>query len=161
MHEDCKYIDSYFTNEERTVCIVEWQSPSGEIFEDAVQVDDDNALWKELLAVKGVNEDVIHENTFRKNKADREAYEMEVLHIAQREGLTAAILDNEEHILKSAARLVLLDRSEINDERLFKFKLKLFEDKIVSASTDREAKSVLRKADTYFDALVAYRKFKK
>ena len=86
---------------------------------------------------------------------------MEVLHIAKREGLWNEIVDNEENILKNAARMVLMDRSEINDESLFKFKLKLFEDEIVSGSTDREAKSVLRKANTYFDALVAYRKFKK
>ena len=161
MHEGCKYIHSYFTNEARTVCIVVWESPSGEIFEDAIQITEDNVLWKELLAVKGVTEDVIHENTFNKNKEDRKAFEQEVLEIARREGLWHEIKDNEENILQSAARMVLLDRSEINDESLFKFKLKLFENEIVSGSTDREAKSVLRKANTYFDALVAYRKFKK
>lgn len=161
MHEGCKYIHSYFTNEARTVCIVVWESPSGEIFEDAIQITEDNVLWKELLAVEGVTEDVIHENTFNKNKEDRKAFEQEVLEIAKREGLWHEIKDNEENILQSAARMVLLDRSEINDESLFKFKLKLFENEIVSGSTDREAKSVLRKANTYFDALVAYRKFKK
>ena len=161
MHEGCKYIHSYFTNEARTVCIVVWESPSGEIFEDAIQITEDNVLWKELLAVEGVTEDVIHENTFNKNKEDRNAFEQEVLEIAKREGLWNEIKDNEENILQSAARMVLLDRSEINDESLFKFKLKLFENEIVSGSTDREAKSVLRKANTYFDALVAYRKFKK
>ena len=83
MHEGCKYIHSYFTNEARTVCIVVWESPSGEIFEDAIQITEDNVLWKELLAVEGVNEDVIHENTFRKNKEDRKAYEEEVVETPQ------------------------------------------------------------------------------
>lgn len=161
MHEDCKYITSYFTNQERTVCIVEWQSPSGELFEDAVQVDDDNALWKELLAVKGVNEDVIHENTFRKNKANKEAYEADIKAIAQSEGLWGEFIENEEFALLKVSQLILLDDDEINNESLFKLKLKLFENEIVVESKDRTAKADIRKAKNYFELFAAFRKFKK
>ena len=161
MHEDCKYINSYFTNEERTVCIVEWQSPSGELFEDAVQVTEDNALWQELLAIEGVNEDVIHENTYKRNIVNKEAYEADIKAIAKNEGLWGEFIENEEFALLKVSQLILLDDDEINNESLFKLKLKLFENKIVAESKDRTAKANIRKAKNYFELFAAFRKFKK
>ena len=161
MHEDCKYITSYFINEERTVCIVEWQSPSGELFEDAVQVTEDNALWQELLAIEGVNEDVIHENTYKRNIVNKEAYEADIKAIAKNEGLWGEFIENEEFALLKVSQLILLDDDEINNESLFKLKLKLFENKIVAESKDRTAKANIRKAKNYFEVFTAFRKFKK
>ena len=161
MHEDCKYINSYFTNEERTVCIVEWQSPSGELFEDAVQVDDDNALWKELLAVEGVNEDVIHENTFRKNKEDRKAYEEEVVAIAKKEGLWQDILNAEEGAFLSACKLMMIADEDVDKELLFRIKIKLFEMDEVINSKDRELKSRIRKATNFYSLLSEFGNLKK
>jgi len=161
MHEGCKYIHSYFTNEARTVCIVVWESPSGELFEDAVQVDDDNALWKELLAVEGVNEDVIHENTFRKNKEDRKAYEEEVVAIAKKEGLWQDILNAEEGAFLSTCKLMMIADEDVDKELLFKIKIKIFEMDEVINSEDRELKSRIRKATNFYSLLSEFGNLKK
>ena len=156
-----RFIDAYFTNNEKTVVTTLWENDNKEVIEETVLAEANEPAWENLLNQPNVTLDNIHERTHTRNKEQRELFEQSIIDIAKREGSWAELVDNEENILRSAARMILLDKSEINAESLFKFKLKLFENEIVSESTDGEAKSVLRKANTYFDVFVAYRKFKK
>ena len=117
--------------------------------------------WENLLNQPEVTIDKLHERTINRNREQREIFEEQVVAIAKRDGLWDEIHEHDDQVLAKLADMILMDEKEIPSETLFKFKLKLFENKIVEESTDREAKSVLRKSKTYYDAIVAYRKFKK
>ena len=91
----------------------------------------------------------------------QENFENQVIEIAKRKGLWGDIIDNDQSVLMKLADFTIMDEENISNEALFKFKLSLFEKEIVKNSTDRQLKSELRKSKTYYDAIVAYRKFKK
>ena len=156
-----RFVDAYFTNNERTVVNVLWENDNKENIEETVIAEANDPGWENLLNQPEVTIDKLHERTINRNREQREIFEEQVVAIAKRDGLWDEIHEHDDQVLAKLADMILMDEKEIPSETLFKFKLKLFENKIVEESTDREAKSVLRKSKTYYDAIVAYRKFKK
>ena len=154
-----RFIDAYFTDNEKKVVNVLWENDKKEVIEETVIAETNDPAWENLLNQPNVSLDTIHERTHNRNKEQREIFEQQILEIAKREGLWKDIVEQEDSLLK-VSNLVLLNEDEINSEDLFKFKLKLFEQEIVSESTDRQLKSELRKAVTFWDAIVTYRKFR-
>ena len=154
-----RFIDAYFTDNEKKVVNVLWENDKKEVIEETVIAETNDPAWENLLNQPNVSLDTIHERTHNRNKEQREIFEQQILEIAKREGLWKDIVEQEDSLLK-VSNLVLLNEDEINSEDLFKFKLKLFEQEIVSESTDRKLKSELRKAVTFWDAIVTYRKFR-
>lgn len=159
-----RFIDAYFTNNEKTVVTTLWENDNKEVIEETVLAEANEPAWENLLNQPNVTLDNIHERTFNRNKEQRELFEQSIIDIAKRDGLWEDIHEHtwtHDHVLLKVANMILLDEEDIKGEALFKFKLKLFENKLVEESTNREAKSELRKSKNYYDALVAYRKFKK
>ena len=156
-----RFVDAYFTNNERTVVNVLWENDNKENIEETVIVETNDPAWENLLNQPEVTIDKLHERTINRNREQRRIFEEQVIAIAKRDGLWDDLHENDGEVLAKLADMILLDEKDINGEALFKFKLKLFENKMVEESTDREAKSELRKSKTYYDVLVAYRKFKK
>ena len=156
-----RFVDAYFTNNERTVVNVLWENDNKENIEETVIVETNDPAWENLLNQPEVTIDKLHERTINRNREQRRIFEEQVIAIAKRDGLWDDLHENDGEVLAKLADMILLDEKDINGEALFKFKLKLFENKMVEESTDREAKSELRKSKTYYDAIVAYRKFKK
>jgi hypothetical protein len=104
--------------------------------------------------------DGLHERTFNYLRETQEILENQVVDIAKKRGLWSDIVEMDADFLAKIAKLVIND-DDLTDEKIFKLKLKLFEQEIVTNSTDRQLKSDLRKATTFWDVLAAYRKFKK
>lgn len=156
-----RFIDAYFTNNERTVVNVLWENDNKEVVEETVIAETNDPGWENLLNQPEVTIDKLHERTVNRNREQRALFEEQVIEIAKRDGLWDEIHEHDDQILIKLSDMMLMDADEISSEALFKFKLKLFENKIVEESTDREAKANLRKSKTYYDAVIAYRKFKK
>ena len=156
-----RFIDAYFTDNEKKVVNVLWENDKKEVIEETVIAETNDPAWENLLNQPNVSLDTLHERTHNRNKEQREIFEQQIIEIAKREGLWDDLNERNDHVLAKVADMILLDEENIKQEALFKFKLKLFENKLVEESTNREAKSELRKSKTYYDALVAYRKFKK
>ena len=156
-----RFIDAYFTNNERTVVSILWENDKKEVVEETVLAEANEAGWENLLNQPEVTIDKLHERTVNRNREQRALFEEQVVEIAKRDGLWDEIHEHDDQVLNKVADMILLDEEDIKSEALFKFKLKLFENKLVAESTNREAKSELRKCKTYYNALVAYRKFKK
>ena len=153
-------ITAYFTNDDKTLATAEWKEKStGKIVMEAIVCKKGEIEWDRLLTLK--TEDELYQITYQRNAAQREAFEAEIIAIAKREGIWADVSENSESLIVRMAEYMLLDENQIDAELLFRVKLKLFENTIVTESKNRDLKAELRKAKTYYDTLMAFRKFKK
>jgi len=138
---------AYFTDNAKTVVNVVWKHDTeDDIMENLVASIDKNGrdiegskAWNNLL--KHITIDQLHKNTYEYFKVLRAEYERSVIAIAKREG----IIEDTRHkdgfdiILETLAK-------EIDDETLFKFKLKVFDIESVKKCEDRSIKAEIRKA---------------
>lgn len=153
-----EFITAYFTNNEKTSATAEWrEKSSGRIIMEAMICKDGEYEWDRLKTI--LTEDELHEHSYRKYKSDRETFERDIMYIAQREGFIDEIVEEAEQLYTKFAELFVMPQNEIDAEKIFRFKLKLFEKEVVEKSTDREKKAALRKAKTYKDVLIAYSAF--
>jgi hypothetical protein len=153
-----EFLAAHFSNNEKTIVTVYWGNKD-ETIEEIVTVEEDNPAWERLL--KHIDIDTLHEATYNHIKSERQDFESYIISIAERDGLWGEIAKNNEDLIIKVAESLLLDEDEIDAESLFKVKLKFFENAMVAESEDKDLKAELRKAKTYFDALAAFRKFKK
>lgn len=158
-----KLHDAYFFSDDRSIVRTIWHdNDSKEIIRD-IPAQEDNAQYRKFMVEmdKAGGIDSLHERTYKYLQDTQENFENQVIEIAKRKGLWGDIIDNDQTFLMKLADFIIMDEENISNEALFKFKLSLFEKEIVKNSTDRQLKSELRKSKTYYDAIVAYRKFKK
>jgi|TARA_B100000035_G_scaffold312953_1_gene325556 hypothetical protein len=158
-----KLHDAYFFNDDRSIVRTIWHdNDSKEIIRD-IPAQEDNAQYRKFMVEmnKAGGIDALHERTYEYLKDTQENFENQVVEIAKRKGLWGEIIDNDNRVLMKLADFIMYDQKQIDNKSLFKFKLALFEKDIVKNSTDRKAKAGLRKAESYYDAIIAYRKFKK
>lgn len=154
-----EFITAYFTNDDKTFATAEWKEKStGKITMEAIVCKKGEYEWDRLMSI--LTEDELHEKTYHKYQSGREAYEIEIMRIAKREGLIDEIIEDQDSFFLKFAEYFILDKNECSNEKLFRFKLKLFEHDMVAKSTDREKKATLRKAQTFRDALNAYAAFR-
>lgn len=153
-----EFLTAYFTNNEKTSATAEWrEKSSGRIMLEAMICKDGEYEWERLKTI--LTEDELHEHSYRKYKSDREAFELDIMYIAQREGFIDEIIEDAEKLYTKFAELFIMPQDEIDAEKIFRFKLKLFEHELVEKSDDREKKAALRKAKTYKEVLLAYSAF--
>ena len=155
--DNFEFLTAHFSNNERTVATVYWGNKD-ETIEEIVKAEEDNPAWQRLL--DNMHIDALHEATYNHIRDQRAAFEKQIIDIAERDGVWADISENSAGSLKKLADYMLLEEEDINPEILFKLKLAMFESELVSESKDRELKADLRKAKTFYDAMLAYRKFK-
>ena len=148
---------AHFTNNERTeieVLLVAEESTDDNliIIPYSVEAKDDDADYKWL--VSKIDIDQIHENTFNKIRKEREDFEAAIKEVATKEGLIFANL-NQEEVFDSIIDTI---QTEIDDESLFKFKLKVFDIEGVKACKDRSVKAEIRKAKSIPEVIAAFSK---
>jgi glycine cleavage system protein P-like pyridoxal-binding family len=150
-----RFIDAYFTNNERTVVNVLWENDNKENIEETVIAETNDPAWENLLNQPEVTIDKLHERTVNRNREQRAIFEQQVVDIAKRDGL---IYDGD-HINTDVYKMFVktifnteLEEKEVK-EQLFMFKLALFELDKIKDSDDREKKAALRKAETLPAAL--------
>lgn len=150
---------AYFTDNAKTVVNVVWaHDTEDDVMENLIaSIDKDgrdvkgSKAWNNLL--KYITIDELHKNTYEYFKSLREEYERNVIIIAKREG----IIEDTRHkdgfdiILETIAK-------EIDEETLFKFKLKVFDIESVKKCDDRSIKAEIRKAKSIAEVIGALAK---
>lgn len=151
--KDYKFVDAYFTNNDKTIVEVIWHDENQELHVEVIEAKDGDKAWERLLEYIAIDD--LHEATYKYIKRSEENYKREVMTIAKEQGM---ILNLE--TLNTGFCKKLLDTIFIKDENektakesLFAFKLALFEFDAIKNSTDREAKANIRKAVNIIDAL--------
>lgn len=151
MH-NMKYVNAYFVNEARTDVSSYWANDDGEIVEITVSVDNDDVEWNELL--EHVTLDEIHENTYNYTKEAEQAYKDQVIEIAQERGWLVNMDDGGTSDFHRILVDLMFDPydEELHKEKLFFFKMQLFEKDVIKNSKDKEAKKKIRRAKSFIDA---------
>jgi len=161
---DHNVFQAYFTNSEKDTITVELLSPNNNetpestlnVFLHTFPAEKNNPDYKAIL--EKVSEDELYENTGKKFTREREEFEMMVLNIAKEndEFQTIAGQHGSMDFIKSVIKFI--DR-DMSDEDLFRFKLNLFETKIVQNSKAKTKKANLRKATTAREAFKLFLDF--
>ena len=116
-----------------------------------IPFNEENDQYKKLLEMCSL--DQLHENTWEKKKIEREDYVMQVKKIAEEEGLIKQIVENVDSDFFILMFDFLLSNKQEHIDRLFNFKIHLFEQDIVKNCKDEDIKSSIRKAKTPIEAL--------
>ena len=145
-------LNARFLNSDRTTILAEWQDDSDEtiIRNQYMEAKDNNVQYKELLDHTTIDD--IYEYTVNYERQYRKGYEKFVLDLAQQEGLIYNGDLNPE-FYQDMANFLFSDKGEEEKERLFLFKLKLFELDFIKNCKTRQLKSKLRKAENVREAL--------
>ena len=147
------FLTAHFANNERTVAAVLWVTPDGkETREEYVEAKEGDDAWENLL--KHISIDQLHENTYKHIREQNQLFEDQVVAIAKERGMIYDIDSINTDIYKaiSAAIFAPFD-PEVDKEKLFMFKLQLFEVESIKNSKNKELKSTLRKAPNLMDAI--------
>ena len=158
-----RFIDAYFTNNERTVVSILWENDKKEVVEETVLAEANEPGWENLLNQPEVTIDKSHERTVNRNREQRAIFEEQVVEIAKRDGIIYDQSVVNTGLYKLCIKTIFgthgntennkkISKKEVS-EKLFMFKLALFEIDKIKESTDREAKAALRKAETIPSAL--------
>lgn len=153
--EGHKFLNAYFVNEERTVVESLWNEESTNLVREQIIVaEEGNAAWENLL--KHIDIDTLHEMTFKRIRDLDEAYKDQVIAIAKERGMVYDIDSINTDIYKAIAKSLFtpFDANE-DKEKLFMFKLQLFEEEHVKNSTNKALKTKLRKSKSILEATKA------
>ena len=109
-----------------------------------------NTICQELLKLCSL--DQLHENTHSKKQEERKAYISQVRKIAKKEGLIDQIIEEVNPKFIELMMDFLLSNKKEHIDRLFNFKIFLFEQDIVK-NAEETKKTTIRKAKTPLEAL--------
>ena len=122
----------------------------------------DDPICQELLKVCPL--DQLHENTWQKKKEETKAFEDQIVKIAEKRGLFKKVLKitnkSQSEVFFNALFDFLLSSKKEHIDRLFNFKLFLFELEEVKHSKNEKAKSNIRRAKTPIAAFREYLKIR-
>ena len=155
MFDEENFITAQFIDNERKIIEVLLKSDDGtKVNPYILEYDVDNSICQELLKLCSL--DQLHENTYIKKAEERKAYISQVKRIAEKEGLIDQIIEEVNPKFISLMMDFLLSDKKEHIDRLFNFKIHLFEQNIVKNCKDQSLKSSIRKAKTPLEALKIY-----
>lgn len=148
-----EFLTAHFANNERTVAKAIYVDDEGNEIPFVVSAEKGNPQWEKILEKLSI--DQLHENTYKHIKQAEENYKAEVMSIAKERGILLDIDGANSDSIKGLLRLIFeQDEDEkVAKEKLFAFKLALFEFDEIKNSDNRDLKTQLRKAETIIDAL--------
>ena len=146
------YLTAIFIDNERKNIEVLLKSDDGKAVNPFIlEYDPNNSICKELLSV--VTLDQLHENTYIKKQEERKQFEKVVKKVAQKEGLLKKIIENVDSDFFKLLFDFLLSSKQEHIDRLFNFKIFLFEQDIVKNCKDEDLKTAISKSKTPLEAL--------
>jgi len=147
-----KFLNAYFTDEERTIVESLWEEEStGTVRAEIIEAKDGDAAWEDLLTHMDI--DTLHEMTFKRIRALDNEYKDQVMAIAKDRGMVYDIDSINTDIYKAiVSSLFKPFDPEEDKEKLFMYKLQLFEEDHIKKNTSKSQKSKLRKAKTLLEA---------
>ena len=149
------FITAHFIDNERKNIEVLLKSDDGTAVNPHIlEYDVDNPNCQELLKLCSL--DQLHENTYTKKQEERKAYISQIKNIAQKEGLIKDIIEEVNPKFIELMMDFLLSNKKEHIDRLFNFKIYLFEQDVVKNCKDQSTKSAIRKAKTHLEALKIY-----
>lgn len=150
------FVSATFTSEERRYVEVLYLHDD-EIHPFVVDIlDVDHPNTKELLEIQDMDD--ILELTYQTKKEERKAFEQTVMQIAKKEGLIDHILENIDNTLFELMIDFLTIEDKKNIDKLFNFKIFLFEQEIVKNCKKGKQKTAIRKAKTPMAAFKVWMK---
>jgi hypothetical protein len=149
-----EFLTAFFSDNERTNVEAYWVTPDGlETRVENIEAKTGDPAWEDLLT--HISLEKLHEATHKQMQAQDDAFKEEVIKIARERGLIHDLTN-----LADAETMSLIVEfvfgpfdPEKDKEKLFMFKLKLFEVDKIKKSTNRETKAKLRKAETIMEAI--------
>jgi hypothetical protein len=142
---------SFIDTERKNIEILLKDDEETKVYPYILEYNPDNPICKELLEICSL--DQLHENTWQKKKDERRDFESMVKKVAVKEGFLKRIIENvDSDFFKLLMDFFLSDKQEHID-RLFNFKIFLFEQDTVKNSKNEEVKTAIRKSKTPLEAL--------
>ena len=146
------FIDAYFIdNERQNIEVLQTNEDKTQVFTTIIPFNEDNGNFKKLTSIISVDE--LHENTYNKKKEERKLFEDQIKRIAEKEGLVKKIVENVDSNFFNVMFDFLLSNKQEHIDRLFNFKIHIFEQELIKKSNNEEAKTAIRKSKTPLEAL--------
>jgi hypothetical protein len=146
------FITAHFIDNERKNIEVLLKSDDGTAVNPHIlEYDVSNPNCQELL--KFISLDQLHENTYTKKQEERKVFEAMIKRVAQKEGLIKRIIENVDPDFFKLLFDFLLSNKKEHIDRLFNFKIFIFEQDVVKNSKNETIKSAIRKSKTPLEAL--------
>ena len=147
-----KFLNAYFTDEERTIVESLWEEETtGTVRVEIIEAKDGDVAWEDLLTHMDI--DTLHEMTFKQIRELDNQYKDQVIAIAKDRGMVYDIDAINTDIYKAiASSLFKPFDPEEDKEKLFLYKLQLFEEDHIKNNTNKSQKAKLRKAKTLLEA---------
>jgi len=151
MISEVNFVTAAFIDNERTnIEVLLKNDEETKVYPYILEYNPDNPICKELLKVCSLDE--LHENTWSKKKEEVKLFEDSVIRIAEKTGIIKKLLKiskraEAEDFFGAIFDFLLTDKKEHID-RLFNFKLHLFEQDVIKKSKNEKVKSNIRKAKT-------------
>ena len=149
------FVDAYFIdNERQNIEVLQTNEDKTQVFSTIIPFNEENGNFKKLTTIMTLDE--LHENTYNRKKEERKIFIDQVKRIAQKEGLIKQIVEHvDSDFFKLMFDFLLSDKQEHID-RLFNFKIYIFEQDIVKNSKNESVKTAIRKAKTPLEAMKNY-----
>jgi len=146
------FVDAYFIdNERQTIEILATNEDKTKVFPTIIPFEENNDMFKALSTIMSVDD--LHENTYNKKKEERKLFEDQIKRIAEKEGLVKKIVENVDSNFFNVMFDFLLSDKQEHIDRLFNFKIHIFEQDLIKNSKNEEAKTAIRKSKTPLEAL--------
>ena len=150
MFNEENFITANFIDNERKTIEVLLKSDDGTAVNPYIlEYNVNNTICQELLKLCSL--DQLHENTYSKKQEERKVFVNQVKTIAQKEGLIKHIIEEVNPKFIELMMDFLLSNKKEHIDRLFNFKIYLFEQDLVKESSE-QVKSKIRKAKTPMEA---------
>jgi len=147
-----EFLTAHFSNNERTIVESYWVTPDGkETRVEYIEANPEDTAWKKLLT--HIDIDALHENTYKHIRNQNEAFEDTVIELAKSRGMLYDVDGMSSDIHKIVAQVLFSPFNETEDkEKLFLYKLQLFEVDAIKNCKDSDKKRELRQAKTILEA---------
>ena len=155
MFDEENFITAHFIdNERKNIEVLLKSEDETAVNPYILEYDVDNPICQELLKLCSL--DQLHENTYNKKQEERKVFVNQDKTISQKEGLIKHIIEEVNPKFIELMMDFLLSNKKEHIDRLFNFKIYLFEQDIVKNCKDQSLKSSIRKAKTPLEALKIY-----
>jgi len=146
-----EFLTAYFSNNERTVAKAIYEDDEGNQIPYIISCEDGNPQWEKLLEKLSIDE--LHENTVNWFREQQIAYEEQIIELGKERGMIIDAVENSTDLYKAMAKALFtpFDMEE-DKEKLFLYKLTLFENDVIKDSNNKELKASLRKAPDIISA---------
>ena len=151
MFDEENFITAHFIdNERKNIEVLLKSEDETAVNPYILEYDVDNPICQELLKLCSL--DQLHENTYTKKQEERKVFVNQVKTIAQKEGLIKHIIEEVNPKFIELMMDFLLSNKKEHIDRLFNFKIFLFEQDIVKNAKENK-KTAIRKSKTPLEAL--------